>query len=145
MKINTRDFGDIDVNEEDVIRFDSGMYGFEEYKKYVILKDGQEDDIMYLQSVENADLSFVMIDPYAIFLKYDPVVNEDDLNDLEAKSESDLKFLVIAIIKESFKDSIVNLKSPVAINPQTKKARQVILQNTYPLRYKIIGEGDSEC
>lgn len=145
MIIKTRDFGDIAVNEQDEIRFTSGMYGFEKYEKYVILKDGQEDDIMYLQSIENTDLSFVMIDPYAIFLEYDPVVNEEDLIDLEAKGESDLKFLVIAIIKENFKDSVVNLKSPVVINPITRKAKQVILQNMYPLRYNIIGEGDSAC
>lgn len=145
MNIKTRDFGYIAVNEEDEITFTCGMYGFEEYKKYVILKDSPEDDVMYLQSLENSDLSFVLIDPYAVATGFDPSVNEEDLNDLETAGESELKFLVIAIIKEEIKDSVVNLKSPIALNPKTRKAKQVILQNSYPLRYNILQEGDSIC
>lgn len=145
MNIKTRDFGCIAVNEEDEITFTSGMYGFDEYKKYVILKDSPEDDVMYLQSLENTDLSFVLIDPYAIDTGFNPSVNEEDLKELETVSESELKFLVIAIIKEEIKDSVVNLKSPIAINPTTRKAKQVILQNSYPLRYNIVKEEDSIC
>ncbi|WP_019229741.1 flagellar assembly protein FliW [Sedimentibacter sp. B4] len=145
MNIKTRDFGYIAVNEEDEITFTCGMYGFEEYKKYVILKDSPEDDVMYLQSLENNDLSFVLIDPYAVATGFDPSVNEEDLKDLETVSESELRFLVIAIIKEEIKDSVVNLKSPIALNPKTRKAKQVILQNSYPLRYNILQEGDSIC
>ncbi|KAF5039585.1 Flagellar assembly factor FliW [anaerobic digester metagenome] len=145
MNIKTRDFGYIAVNEEDEITFTCGMYGFEEYKKYVILKDSPEDDVMYLQSLENSDLSFVLIDPYAVATGFDPSVNEEDLKDLETASESELRFLVIAIIKEEIKDSVVNLKSPIALNPKTRKAKQVILQNSYPLRYNILQEEDSIC
>ena len=146
MNIKTRDFGDITVNKEDAINFTCGMYGFDEYVKYVILKDSPEDDIMYLQSIENTDLSFVLIDPYSIINSYDPNLNEEDLNELKVKTETELKFLVIAIIKENIKDSVVNLKSPIAINPNTKIAKQVILQNSYPLRYNILGEeGGSVC
>ena len=145
MNIKTRDFGYIAVDEEDVINFICGMYGFDNYTRFVILKDSPEDDIMYLQSLENFDLSFVLIDPYSIFNSYNPSVNEEDLTDLETDNEGKLKFLVIAIIKEEIKDSVVNLKSPIAINPKTRKAKQVILQNLYPLRYNIIGEGDSVC
>jgi flagellar assembly factor FliW len=145
MNIKTRDFGYIAVNEEDEITFTCGMYGFDEYKKYVILKDSPEDDVMYLQSLENTDLSFVLIDPYAVSAVFDPSVNEEDLKDLESDNESELKFLVIAIIKEEIKDSVVNLKSPIALNPKTRKAKQVILQNSYPLRYNILKEGDSIC
>jgi flagellar assembly factor FliW len=126
MNIKTRDFGNIAVNEEDEITLTCGMYGFDEYKKYVILKDSPEDDVMYLQSLDNTDLSFVLIDPYAVAEGFNPSVNEEDLKDLETDSESELKFLVIAIIKENIKDSVVNLKSPIAINPKTRKAKQVI-------------------
>lgn len=138
MNINTRDFGEITVSEEDIINFTSGMYGFDDYKDYVILKDDPKDDIMFLQSIDNIDLSFVIVDPYAIFRNYEPSLNEEDLNELSVKNEDSLKFLVIAIIQENIKDSVVNLKSPIAINPKTRRAKQVILQNAYPLRYNIL-------
>lgn len=138
MKIQTRDFGEISVCQEDTINFINGIYGFDDYKKYIILKDSPEDDIMFLQSLDNMDLSFVLIDPYAIFADYNPVLNSDDLHDLISNSETELKFLAITIIKENIKDSVVNLKSPIAINPNSRIAKQVILQNSYPLRYNIV-------
>lgn len=137
-KIKTRDFGEIEVNENDTINFSSGMYGFEDYNSFIILKDAPEDDIMFLQSLDNTELSFVLVDPYSISRTFAPNLIEEDLAELKVKDEGELKFLVIAIIKENVKDSIVNLKSPIAINPKTRVAKQVILQNSYPLRYNII-------
>lgn len=146
IKIKTRDFGEISVGEEDIINFTCGMYGFDDYKNYVILKDHPEDDVMFLQSLDNEDLSFVIVDPYAIYRSYKPVLAEEDLYELKSHKETELKYLVIAIIKENIKESVVNLKSPIAINPNTRKAKQVILQNTYPLRYNILeAEGESKC
>lgn len=146
INIKTRDFGEITAKPEDVISFTYGMYGFEDYTNYVILKDSPEDDIMFLQSLDNTDLSFVIIDPYAIFRNYEPILTEDDLARLGVKNEAELKYLVIAIIKEDIKDSVANLKSPIAINPETKTAKQVILQNAYPLRYNIlVAEEEKQC
>lgn len=146
LNFKTRDFGEIEVNEDDVINFCTGMYGFEQYKRFVILKDNPEDNVMFLQSLENTDLSFVLIDPYSISGNYDPNLNEEDLSELDVKETSELKYLVIAIIKENITDSVANLKSPIAINPSTRIAKQVILQNSYPLRYNIIvAEEDEKC
>lgn len=145
-KIKTRDFDEITVIDNDVINFTSGMYGFEQYKEYVILKDSPEDDVMFLQSLSDTDLSFVLIDPYSIMQGYNPYLNEEDLIELKVKNEADLKYLVIAIIKDNIRESVVNLKSPIAINPDTREAKQVILQNDYPLRYNfIVDEGDAGC
>lgn len=137
-KIKTRDFGEITVGQEDIIKFISGIYGFDDYKEYIILKDSPDDDVMFLQSLDNMDLSFVLIDPYAIYMDYNPLINQEDLHELKASKEAELKYLVIAIIKENIKESVVNLKSPIAINPNKRIAKQVILQNPYPLRYNIV-------
>lgn len=143
MNIKTRDFGDLSVTEEDLIIFIDGLYGFENYKKYIILQDKPEDYVMYLQSVEQYDLSFVLIDPYSIINSYNPNVNEENLKELEVEDETKLKFLVVAIIKEQIQDSVVNLKSPIAINPELKIAKQVILENAeYPLRYPVFNNGE---
>lgn len=145
-KIITRDFGELTVDINDIISFSTGMYGFENYKSYCLLKDAPEDDFMFLQSLDNTDLSFVLVDPYSIFRNYEPMLNEEDLFELDVKNETELKFIAIAIIRENIKDSVVNLKSPIAVNPRTRIAKQVILQNSYPLRYKImVAEEENKC
>ncbi len=98
MNIQTRDFGKLAVEQEDIIKYTRGMYGFEQYKQYVILKDSPEDDIMYLQSIEKDDLSFVIIDPYSIIPSYEPKISDEDILELKVTDQSQLKFLVIAII-----------------------------------------------
>ena len=144
--IKTRDFGEITVKKEDIISFTSGIYGFEDYKRYVILKDDPEDDVLFLQSLDNMELSFVLIDPYAIFNDYNPILTEEDLYELNTAKEDELKYLAITIIKEDVRQSVVNLKSPVAINPRLRTAKQVILQNSYPLRYNILStEEGNKC
>jgi len=146
INIKTRDFGEIEVDKKDTIYFSTGMYGFEDYNNYVILKENPDDDIRFLQSLENTDLSFVLVDPYSISVAYEPCLLEEDLKDLEVNGELELKFLAIAIIKENIKDSVVNLKSPIAVNPKTRFAKQVILQNSYPLRYRlVVDEEEKKC
>ena len=39
MKINTVNFGEIEVQENDIITFDQPIYGFEENKRYVFMMD----------------------------------------------------------------------------------------------------------
>lgn len=136
--IKTRDFGEIIIKEEYIIKFVNGMYGFEDYKDYVLLMDEPEDEVMFLQSLNDMNLSFILIDPYVVFNDYNPILNEEELEELKVKGEAELKYLAIAIINENIKDSVVNLKSPIAINPKLKIAKQVILQNSYPLRCGII-------
>jgi len=140
MNIQTRDFGELTVKQEDIITCTKGMYGFEQYKRFIILKDNPEDDIMYLQSIENDQLSFVLIDPYSVMPDYDPKVSVEEMIELKALNNTELKFLVIAIIKEKIEESMVNLKSPIAINPKLKIAKQVIVENMeYPLKYPVFG------
>lgn len=145
MDIKTRDFGTITAEKNDIIYFTDSIYGFEEYKEYILLQDGPEGNIFYLQSTEEENLAFVLIDPYTIVNDYEPSLADDDLRELKVNDESALKFLVIAIVRENIKNSVVNLKSPITINPTLKIAKQVIVQNSeYPLRYPIFNiEGDA--
>ncbi len=64
-------------------------------------------------------------------------VSPEDLAACEAENADDLIFLVIATVHEKAEDLSLNMKSPVVLNPKTRKARQVILQNTdYQVRYQ---------
>ena len=69
MLVNTKHFGQIDLDENKVITFDNGIMGFEEYKKYTILYDEEEGDkpsISWLQSIDIPDLALPIINPLLI-------------------------------------------------------------------------------
>ena len=151
MKIMSKEFGEFDIKDEDIIRFNRPIFGFEGNKNFVILKDSPEDDIMYLQSVDNENLHFVIVDPYAIMPEYAPRLLKEDIDALKInKSEvSELRYVLIAIITENIENSVVNLKNPIVINSKNKQAIQAMLENEdYVMRYPLfpnIKAGDSSC
>lgn len=129
---------EIDINEEEILRFDNGIYGFESVKEYVLLSEEENSHIFVLQPVTSNVPSFIVIDPFAVYPQYQPQLSEDDLNYFNVSREN-LRFLLITAVKDNYKDTSVNLKSPIAIDPKTKRSRQVILENSdYPVRYQFL-------
>lgn len=67
MIISTSIWGDIEVNEKEVYRFEKGIPGFEETTEFVLL-DQDEAPFYYLQSLQQKELSFVLVDPFIFIL-----------------------------------------------------------------------------
>lgn len=144
MKIETRDFGIIDCEEKDIIIFKQPVFGFEDYTQYVMVFDSNMGNgICWLQSIEQKEICFILMNPLEIDPDYAPAVMQDVLFTLQAVPEDDLDCWVITVIGERFQDSTVNLKSPILINHKTNFAMQVILEQDYPIR-KSIFDRESE-
>ena len=95
MQINSRLFGEIDVEDDKVIDFKNGIIGFEEHHKYALIFDAEKESsksIMWLQSMEEPELAFPVADPTHICSGYNPVV-EDEL--LESIGGIDLSLIHI--------------------------------------------------
>lgn len=146
MKVNTRYFGAMEVSPEEVISLDQGLFGFEHYNKFILIRFDDEDDTMLcLQSLDDASLCFVVVNPFRILLDYAPKLTEKELQELEVESDTDLHYYVIAVVGDDFKDTTVNLRCPIAINGDTKKGCQVILDNSsYSMRHPVISSAEEE-
>ena len=79
--------------ESQYIEFKEGIFGFEEEKKFlpVMLEDGS-DAVLYLQSVANRDLSFIVMNPFMLKEDYNPVLSKEDYNMLGTSDEKDLSY-----------------------------------------------------
>lgn len=141
MKINTRLFGEVEIADERIITFTSPMMGFEDYKKYTLIHDSEKEEatIMWLQSLEEPELAFPVIDPMKINESYNPVVEDDWLIPLgEVAEESDYYLLSVVTVPSDITKITANLKAPVVINTKTMKACQLIVNNDeYEVRYNV--------
>ena len=56
MVIQTKYFGEIQIDETKVIHFEQGIFGFEDQKEFAVLYEGETDDnpFCWLQSVKEA-------------------------------------------------------------------------------------------
>lgn len=139
MIVETAEFGYVEVSKEDIIHFPEGIYGLEDIKEYVFLqKNDLNVPIVWMQAVSNKHIRLVVLDPLFIVDSYEPVIPDEILTKLGAESLSPLVFYVIAVVPKDIRDMTVNLKSPIVINPQTRKAYQVILENpAYQVRHLV--------
>lgn len=137
MDINTRDFGIIQVANDAVFEFDDGLYGFEDNKRFAVFEKSFDDiSFLYLQSLDHQIPCFLVFEPWDLHPDYRPVLTTEDMALCQADSTDDLIFLVIANVPSAIENLSINIKSPVVLNPKTRKARQVILQNPdYTVRY----------
>lgn len=143
MKIETRDFGILEIEEEHVIQFSQPIFGFEEYRRFVLINDSNMGNgICWLQSVEEKQVCFIMLNPLEIKPDYAPAVNDEVLDQLKAEPDDELDCWVLLVIGKTFKQSTANLKSPIIVNHKANLAVQVILDQDYAIRQPVIGEGE---
>lgn len=130
MKINTTNFGEIEISEDNIIEFKDGIPGFEDEKKFtIILNEDPENPFHYLQSVENGELSFIIINPFEIFPNYDFNISDTVKDKLNIKNEKQVVVYTIVVIPEDIEKMTTNLQGPIVINIDEKKGKQVILDD----------------
>ena len=139
MNLITTDYGDIQYSDEDLILFTDGIFGFPDLTQYLLIcLDEQDSSLLVLQSVQKPEISFAVLNPLLLYPDYSPALTPEELVSLEVSDVGDLSYYVICVIKQDFKESTVNLKAPLAINPQTLRGMQVILEGSqYGFRQKM--------
>lgn len=143
MIIKTRDFGEVEISETEIFHFSQPLFGFEEYTDYVILHDDEiGENIIWLQSVQEQGLCFILMDPSGMTPMFAP---ELPIGSEKLLGEGDCLCWVVAVVPQNFKDTSVNLKSPVFINTESHLAAQIMLESDYPVRYFFLKEGASQC
>ena len=139
MKLKTKHFGELDVLEENIITFNQGIPGFNELKQYIIINDQEEGSpFCWLQSIEEAELAFVLINPFIICPDYNPNLPDAEVEKLGEARPEEYSVLSIVKIPEDVDQMTANLRAPIVINLKTKKAMQIITDGEDALvRYRI--------
>lgn len=141
MKANTRLFGEIDIAEEKLITLENGMIGLPEFRKFALIFDEEKgvsaSKVMWLQSMDDPQTAFPVMQPNAVKPDYNPTVNDEMLSGLGHLTEENTYVLVTLTANADVKKTSVNLKAPIVINTDTRKGCQIIVEDDYPVKYKI--------
>ena len=144
-EIETREFGQIEIKDDDIIEFPKGLPGFPEEDEFVLLPLNDESPFIIMQSVNEPGLAFVTIEPSTIIDGYDFELSDSTQEMLTLKSHEDVGVLLIATTKEQVDDITVNLAAPVVFNINERLGRQVILDDeNYPVKYRLKPEPAEE-
>ena len=130
MILNTKNFGPIEIDEQKIIHFPEGILGFETEKQFVIINnEDEENPFHWLQSINNPDLAFVIINPFFAYPNYDIVIPETAQEKLKIEDEKDVIVYSILVVPEDMEKMTANLLGPIIINMNEKLGKQVILDD----------------
>ncbi len=129
MKIETTRFGHVEYVEDQVIHFTDGMVGFPRLKNYVLVESPSMPLILWLQSVESADIAFPIIEPWFFRRDYKAPLGDADKISLAHDENDRLKIFTVLTIPDDMTRMTVNLRAPVVINVSKSTAAQMILQD----------------
>lgn len=130
MEVQTKYFGKMEIADEEMIHFVDGIFGFEDQKRFVLIRfDNENSSLLCLQSIDDSGLAFTVMNPFAFMSDYMPVPNPSDVQKLGAKQYVDLYFYNMCAIRPNVKESTVNLRCPILVNPENNQAMQVILED----------------
>lgn len=130
IKIKTTRFGELQVENNDIITFQDGILGFEQLKKFFVIDPGDSTLILWLQSAEDGSVAFPIIEPKIFKPDYIVKLMPSELNSLELEGVNNAKIYSILTIPQDVVEMSANLKAPVVINNQKKIAKQIVLQDS---------------
>jgi len=140
MKVDTKAFGLIEVDDKQKINFPEGLYGFEDYNEYVIM-DAENQPFYWLQSVKERDIAFILINPFLFRPDYELNIPNDELEDIGIKSPEKALIFSIVTIPPDGSAMTANLQGPLIINRESMTGKQGILSDArWNTRHDIVAE-----
>lgn len=116
-------FGEFEVSSDVVIQFPSGLIGFQKSQQFIMLE--HKPPFNWLQSVDDAELAFVVVDGYEIAqsLEMKPPFGD---RDSDLKPEDEYAVMLIVTVRPTAEETTVNLKAPLFVNLRTRRGVQII-------------------
>lgn len=148
-ELQTTRFGKIQIDEKKIIKFAEGLPAFEDEHEFVIIPYAADTPFYFLQSVQTADLAFLMTDPTAFFENYEVPLDDEVKIKLQLKKRLDmLIFSLLTIPNGDIAKTTANLLAPIVVNQKNCKALQLIMtDSSYTTKHLLVernAKGDDE-
>jgi flagellar assembly factor FliW len=138
MKFSSTRFGALEVPDSAILTFPSGILGFPDWSRYVILDHDTDAPFKWLHCIEESSLAFVVLDPVLFHANYRVEIPDEVLAEVKGTAADALTLAVILTIPSEDPGRITaNLRGPLLMNPSTKLCKQMVLSDEYPTRYPI--------
>ena len=142
MKLVTRNFGEIEIEDTKIVNFPKGIVGFPDLQNFTLINDSEKENspIKWFQSIEEPQFAMPVIDPLLVKADFNPEVDNDKVSLIGEWESEDILVLVTITVPHDIEKMTVNLKGPFIINTKTMKAVQTIIEDDdYDIKFPIYG------
>ena len=129
--------GPLDIRPDTVITFPAGLPGFVTLRDFALIET-HRDELIWMQSLEDAEITFLVVDPFVLVSGFEVEIPPSDLAALGV-SDQDATLLVLAVAQLQGGIPVsVNLQSPIVIERARRRGRQVVLPDSrYGMHHAI--------
>jgi flagellar assembly factor FliW len=140
LTIDSAKLGPIQVPEDQIITFDSGLLGLNSARRYALLSRPGPTPFYLLQGVDRPDVSLLLAKPASLVDDFHMGRLNSAMGELKARTPDDLQiFVTLTIPAGRPQEATANLVSPILINPQYRLGKQVVLENpSYSHKYRFM-------
>jgi len=121
MKLYSRHFGELVVPPEKVIRFERGIVGFPEYKRFFLVDAEETSPFLWLVSLDEPEFGLPLL-PGALIEGY-----VEDLRPHLKEKDGDWVIYVVVTLGDRPERATVNLKGPILIDARRRVGKQVVV------------------
>ena len=127
MIIGTTRFGSLQIDDQKLLTFPRGLLGFPTCQRFALIEAGNDSHFYWLQSVDRADLAFVVTDPTQFVPTYKVPMKEEQLEELGICSFEEARVFVIVNKRGNLLTG--NLQGPILVNVMNRQAEQLVLSD----------------
>ena len=126
VQIESSVLGTVAVPAASVFDFADGIHGFNGHRKFALVSGGR-DGLFWLQSTRDSNLTFLLVDPFAVQGGYEVDLGPTEKRALDVTSPDDVLLLAIVTLPASKKETpTANLRGPVVLNVRTARGCQSV-------------------
>lgn len=129
-QIETRQFGILTYAADQITTFATGLPGFEECRAFLLHKEPAMGPFLFLQSLDDPNLSFVTLPAERLEENYELTLSRDDLAQLGLTHlPAPEEVLCLAILQLRPEGATANLAAPLVIHVAAQQGVQAIRQD----------------
>ncbi len=132
MKIDTKQFGGMEIEESEIYTMPGGMPGFRGMKRFVIIERQEIWPFVCYQCLDDPGLSFYIMDPALFMPDYKLDMKQAILEaGWEGDRPEDIKLYVVVNTSAGVPEKITaNLIGPLVVNMRRHEADQLVLHKS---------------
>ncbi|MEB3186378.1 MAG: flagellar assembly protein FliW [bacterium] len=144
MQILTKQFGPITFEEDAVLHFPDGLFGFEHLRRFLVIDQDEVEPLRWLQPIDDPAFAFPIIEPFLVWPDYRIKLMPADREAMALGKVDPIVFALVTVPEDPLKMT-ANLIGPLVIHPDRRFGMQVVLHDSgYTTRQRLIPDPAAE-
>ena len=116
-----------------------GLAGCTTGERYALVEVSPTSPLFRLCSLDEPGLDFLVVPPGVFFPDYAPLVDDASAARIGLTDAADALLLVLLTVGDDVAAATANLMAPIVIHAPSRRAAQVVVEDTWPLRAPLQG------